>query len=119
MPKVVHFEIIADNTARARTFYESVFDWKITKWDAPQEYWMCDGGEGDGINGALMPKFENLTGTINTIAVDSVERYIEKVTANGGKVITQVMDIPQVGLFAYCMDTEGNVFGIIQFTNNQ
>jgi len=31
MDKVVHFEITADDVARAKAFYEKVFDWKITK----------------------------------------------------------------------------------------
>jgi hypothetical protein len=37
-----------------------------------------------------------------------------KVTEKGGTVITPKMPIPGVGWFAYCKDTEGNQFGIMQ-----
>jgi predicted enzyme related to lactoylglutathione lyase len=32
MPRVVHFEIPADDTGRAVKFYQKVFGWKIEKW---------------------------------------------------------------------------------------
>jgi predicted enzyme related to lactoylglutathione lyase len=31
LPKVVHFEIAADDLKRAVKFYEDVFNWKIEK----------------------------------------------------------------------------------------
>jgi predicted enzyme related to lactoylglutathione lyase len=37
-----------------------------------------------------------------------------KVTAAGGKVLGPKTTIPGVGYHAYCQDTEGNVFGILQ-----
>ncbi|MGZ7164485.1 MAG: VOC family protein, partial [Halobacteriota archaeon] len=40
MPKVVHFELPADDTKRAVAFYEKVFGWAITKWEGPNEYWL-------------------------------------------------------------------------------
>jgi predicted enzyme related to lactoylglutathione lyase len=33
MPKVIWFEIPADDPERAIKFYEDVFGWKIEKWD--------------------------------------------------------------------------------------
>ena len=35
MPRVVHFEIPAENPERAAKFYKEVFDWKIEKWQGP------------------------------------------------------------------------------------
>ena len=35
MPKVVHFEIPADDLDRARTFYSSVFGWQLQTMDMP------------------------------------------------------------------------------------
>src|SRR5262249_26811586 len=40
MPRVIHFEISADDPQRAADFYARVFGWKITKWDGPQPYWL-------------------------------------------------------------------------------
>ncbi len=32
MPKVIHFELPADDPERAVAFYEKVFGWTINKW---------------------------------------------------------------------------------------
>ena len=56
MPRVVHFEIHADDPERAISFYQSVFGWQFQKWEGPLEYWMIiTGPEGTpGINGGLV-----------------------------------------------------------------
>jgi predicted enzyme related to lactoylglutathione lyase len=35
MPRVVYFEIPADDPERAAKFYKEVFGWKIDKWEGP------------------------------------------------------------------------------------
>ena len=57
-------------------------------------------------------------GITNTIDVPSVDEFSKKIQSKGGKIIAPKMPIPSVGYFAQCMDTEGNVFGIIQFDQN-
>jgi predicted enzyme related to lactoylglutathione lyase len=57
-------------------------------------------------------------GITNTIDVSSVDEYSKKVQSMGGQVIVPKMAIPGVGYFANCMDTEGNIFGIIQMDEN-
>ena len=52
--------------------------------------------------------------TINTIDVPSVDESVTKILAAGGKVLRPKMAVPGVGYMAYCEDTEGNVFGIMQ-----
>ena len=39
MPRIVHFEIPAENPERAVKFYQKVFNWKIEKWAGPMDYW--------------------------------------------------------------------------------
>jgi hypothetical protein len=34
VPRVIHFEIPADDPRRAVKFYEKVFGWRIDKWGA-------------------------------------------------------------------------------------
>ncbi len=116
MPRVVHFEIPAEQPERASKFYSSVFGWKIKKWQGPQEYWLVTTGEdgAPGINGGLMKRTKPFTTTINTVDVPSVDEFVGKVTKHGGKVVAPKMAIPGVGYLAYCQDTEGNTFGIIQ-----
>ena len=116
MHRVIHFEITAHEPERAVKFYEDVFGWKTQRWDGPQTYWlMTTGPDGTpGINGGIMRKMEGTPGTMNTIGVPSVDEFVKKVVEQGGKVALPKMAIPGVGYQAYCLDTEGNIFGIHQ-----
>ncbi len=116
MPRVTHFEITADNMERAIEFYSKVFGWNINKWNGPIEYWLVstNGGDEHGINGAIMKREDPTTTTINTVDVPNVDQYIESVKKNGGTILTEKMTVPGVGYFAYCKDTEGNTFGIME-----
>ncbi len=115
MPKVIHFEIGVDDPKRAVKFYRDVFGWEINNW-GPMEYWLIKAGDDTepGINGALMPRGESGITTVNTISVPSLGLFMKKVEENGGKILTEKMTVPGVGYFAYCQDTEGNKFGIMQ-----
>jgi predicted enzyme related to lactoylglutathione lyase len=116
MPRVIHFEIAADEPERATRFYESVFGWEIQKWDGPMDYWLITTGPEDepGIDGGLGKRNRPEEQTTNTIGVDSVDDYIHKIQESGGSVISAKHAVPGVGYMAYCADTEGNVFGIME-----
>ena len=118
MSRVIHFEITAEDPERAVRFYSRVFGWNIEKWEETTDYWLVSTGkDSPGIDGAIMPRSE-LTGTVNTIEVPSLDSFLGKILENGGKVITDPMPIPNVGYFAYCRDTEGNAFGVMQPDQN-
>lgn len=116
MPRVIHFEIAVDDTDRAVKFYSTVFGWKINKWEGTAEYWLVstDDGKEHGINGAIMKREDPNTSTINPIDVSNVLDFMESVKKNGGTVLTKKTTVPGVGYFAYCKDTEGNTFGIME-----
>jgi predicted enzyme related to lactoylglutathione lyase len=116
MPRVVHFEIPAEDPARAVEFYTKVFGWKITKWDGPMEYWLVmTSEEGEpGIDGGIMKREDPNQTAANTIGVPSVDEYVSRIEANGGKVVMPKTAVPGVGYLAYCVDTEGITFGIME-----
>lgn len=116
MLRVVHFEINADDPERAAKFYEEIFGWKIKKWEGPIDYWLVTTGpEGQpGINGGIMKRMNPQASTYNTVDVPSVDEFSKKITEHGGKVVVPKTAVPGVGYMAYCADTEGNVFGIMQ-----
>jgi len=124
MPRVVHFEIHADDPDRAAAFYRAVFDWRIDKWESDAgEYWLVATGADDapGINGGLMrrrgpPPTDGapLNAFGCTVDVDDVDAYAGRVAANGGAITVPKMAVPQVGWVAYAKDTEGNIFGMFQ-----
>jgi predicted enzyme related to lactoylglutathione lyase len=116
MPRVVHFEINADNPERAAEFYSKVFGWKISKWDGPMPYWLVTTGEKGqpGIDGGIQKRTEPKGTTYNTVDVPDVDEFVNKIKRAGGKVLKPKNTIPGVGFFAYCEDTEGNIFGVLQ-----
>ncbi len=117
MPRVIHFEIGADDPERATKFYEEVFGWQTARWDGPQSYWlMTTGPDGQpGINGGIMQRDPRFPATVNTLDVPDVDAYCEKVQASGGRVVHPKHPVSGMGWVAYAQDTEGNVFGMMQF----
>jgi predicted enzyme related to lactoylglutathione lyase len=119
MPRITHFDIPADDIARAKKFYKEVFNWKFEKWEGPMDYWMTITGKNEpGINGGLSKRVPGQMGIVNTIDVPSVDKFSKKIIEKGGQLIIPKMAIPKVGWFAQCMDTELNVFGIIEKDEN-
>ena len=117
MPRVVHFEIYADEPDRALGFYTEVFGWTVQKAELPSgDYWFLTTGPDDeaGINGAIMPRPDPAAKTTNYVDVPSVDDYTAKIQAAGGTVATPKMSIPGLGYAAVCMDTEGNTFGLFE-----
>jgi len=115
MLTVIHFEIPADDVERAIAFYEGVFGWKIAKWDGPMDYWLADTGPDTecGMHGAIARRAAGPC-PIDTISVPDVDEYVGKITGAGGAITMAKAEIPGVGWFVGCQDTEGNAFGIMQ-----
>lgn len=115
MPKVIHFEIPADNPERAVEFYEKVFGWNIMKWEGEFDYWLVEAGKEDepGINGAIKPRLFGKT-ISQAINVDSYDEFAAKIESLGGKMLTEKSSIPGVGDVGMFQDTEGNVLSIIE-----
>ena len=117
---IVHFEIPADDVARAQTFYQNVFGWKIKQFPmpagAPEYYGVTTRKEGEaGINGGLMKR--NMPGQpfANYIAVKSIDDFVGKIQTNGGSVVMPKQEIaPGMGSIAVFKDTEGNMMGLYQ-----
>ena len=116
MPRVIHFEIPADDPQRAAKFYGDVFGWQFTKWDGPMPYWLVTTGNGGtpGIDGGMLQRPHPGAGTVNTVDVESVDEYVAKVQDRGGSVVMAKTAVPGVGWLAYCQDPEGNTFGMMQ-----
>ena len=125
--RVIHFEVQADDINRAKNFYEQVFGWKINKMMGAEEggmdYWGLDTGPAGtpGINGGMYarPKDNKIYTYDCTIMVDNLEKAIDEVKKNGGKITKEKSEIKGVGWFAGGIDTEGNKFGMMQATEWQ
>jgi predicted enzyme related to lactoylglutathione lyase len=123
MPRVVHFEIHAQEPERAVHFYRQVFGWEITKWDGPVDYWLIKTGAAPepGIDGGLIRRQgpnpvdgQAVIAYVCTVQVPSVDDYTDRITAAGGVIVVPKMAIPGVGWLVYAKDPDGNIFGIMQ-----
>jgi predicted enzyme related to lactoylglutathione lyase len=122
MDKVVHFEIPADDVARAKEFYASTFGWDL------QDYEMGGGTytivqtvpaderqmpkEPGAINGGLMRRSPDTPHPVIAIQVDAIDEALKKIEAGGGSVVTPRTEVPSMGWFAYFKDPEGNTMGL-------
>jgi len=116
MSRVIHFDLSADDPERAAEFYRSIFDWKVTKWEGPVDYWLLQTGTEDrpGVTGGLAKRIKPGDTTAIVIDVESVDEVAEQVVQAGGAIREQKKVIPGVGYLIMCRDTEGNTFGIMQ-----
>jgi predicted enzyme related to lactoylglutathione lyase len=117
--QVVHFEIPADDVARAKSFYEKTFGWKIKQFPMPpgDEYWGITAKKGaePGINGGLMKRKMPGQPFTNYIGVKSIDAMHETVQANGGVVVLPKQEIgPNMGWISAFTDPEGNLIGLHQ-----
>jgi predicted enzyme related to lactoylglutathione lyase len=118
---LAHFAINADDVSRARRFYERVFGWKFSAWGPPDFYQIQTGeGQAPGPFGALQRRRELLAdartnGFECTIAVSSIDATATAVIAAGGAVLLPKSVIMGVGSLMFFRDTEGNVFGAMQY----
>jgi uncharacterized protein len=123
MPRVVHFEIHAQDPERAVRFYGQLFGWEITKWAGPMDYWLIRTGTAPspGIDGGLLRRHgpapaegQAVNSYVCTVDVPALDDYLARLPAAGGSVAMPKMAVPGVGWLAYAKDPEGNLFGMMQ-----
>ena len=106
MQRVIHFEIYTRDPEAVCPFYQDVFGWKFQKFEGgPIEYWLVTTGDNNdpGINGGLArPREGQSAGTINTIAVSSLDQSIKKIEERGGRICVAKMGDPQCGMASLC-----------------
>ena len=122
MPRPIHFEIHAEDTQRAITFYSTLFGWEFSQWGT-EPYWLVKTGAAaePGIEGGLVPRhgpgpadMAAVNAFVCTIGVDDLEAMTARLIAAGGRIALPKMPIPTIGWLAYGKDTEGNLFGMLQ-----
>jgi len=110
--KVCYIEMPAADVKTSASFYQNVFGWNIrTRGDGAVAF---DDGVGE-VSGAWVLGREPSTtvGLLIYIMVDSVAETIEKVTANGGRIVQPIgADAPEIT--ARFTDPAGNILGLYQ-----
>jgi uncharacterized protein len=111
MAKIVHFEIPADDTTRAKEFWGSLFGVEWKTYEGPIEYHMFQNDDQTG--GGLYPRQAGEQGLITYFAVDDIDAARAKVQELGGTTEDKA-PVPGMGWYARAVDTEGNAFSLWQ-----
>jgi predicted enzyme related to lactoylglutathione lyase len=114
---VIWCEIYVQDMARAKTFYEAVFPFKLEKLNNPAiEMWSFTMAmDKVGAGGALVKMDGVASGGNSTIVYFScADCAVEaaRVTAHGGRLMREKFAIGEYGFIALVLDTEGNMIGL-------
>ena len=116
---VVHFEIPADDVARAADFYAQAFDWDVNAMpDMGYALLMTTPStergpkEPGAINGGMLARKEPVTAPVVVIQVDSIDDALKRVESLGGRTVSGREPVSTMGFAAYFTDSEGNVLGL-------
>jgi len=114
---VIWFEIYVQDIARAKKFYESVFQVKLERLNTPgMEMWSFPMAmDRAGASGAIV-KMEGVPSGGNSTLVyfSCTDCAIEagRVAASGGRILKEKTSIGEYGFISLAFDTEGNMFGL-------
>jgi predicted enzyme related to lactoylglutathione lyase len=115
MSKIVHFEVPAEDTGRAKEFWGSLFDVEFQTYEGPVEYHMFQNDDQTG--GGVYPKQQGEKGLITYFNVEDIDAARTKVQELGGKAEDKA-SVPGMGWYARAEDTEGNEFSLWQSDEN-
>jgi predicted enzyme related to lactoylglutathione lyase len=104
--KIVWFELPAADTTRARGFYGDLFGWQFQPYEDQDYHMTYEAG------GAIVASPEP-TGPTVFFGVEDLDAAIARVRELGGEA-GEKQEIPGIGFYAQCMDTEGNPIGLYQ-----
>ena len=114
---IIWCEIYVQDMARAKAFYETVFQFKLERLNNPAiEMWSFTMAmDKVGAGGALvkmdgMPSGGNSTLVYFSCADCAVEAA--RAAAHGGRVMRDKMALGEYGFMALVVDTEGNMIGL-------
>jgi uncharacterized protein len=111
----VWFEIPVTDMTRSMAFYGDVLGTELALDETgPNPMALFPTLEKGAVAGHLYPGKPAGTGagpTIHLAVAAPLEAAMERVTENGGQVLSPVISIP-TGSFAYCTDPDGNSFGL-------
>ena len=110
------FEVYVQDMPRAKKFYETVLQLKLTKLDSPMEMWAFPMSmDLPGASGSLVKIKDVPSGGNSTLVYFSCEDCAveaSRVEASGGRIGREKLSIGQYGFIALAFDTEGNMFGL-------
>jgi hypothetical protein len=108
----VHIELTTSDVGKAKSFYKSLFDWKLK--DVPmgggQTYTMVDVGNGTGGGMFEMPGAP--IAWVPYAAVNDVAKSTEKARSLGATILKEKSEVPGMGWFSIFRDPTGALIAL-------
>ena len=110
----VHVELSTTDLDKAKSFYQSLFDWQLKEADVGggMTYAMIDVGEGTG--GGMMKQMVPgaPSAWLAYVLVDDIDAATAKARSLGATIMRDVMEVMDAGWFSIIIDPTGAYLGL-------
>ena len=112
----VHVELNTTDIGKAKSFYESLFDWQLEDVDLGGGFVYTMIRVGDGTGGGMMthPMPGAPSSWLPYVLVDDIAQATERARALGATIIRDQLDVPGAGTLSIFADPTGATLGLWQ-----
>jgi uncharacterized protein len=112
----VHVELATTDVAKAKSFYRSLFDWKLNDMEmgGGMTYTMIEVGEGTGGGMMQHPMPGQPSAWLAYVSVDDITAATDKARSLGATIVRDVTEIPNAGSFSIFTDPTGATLALWQ-----
>ena len=111
-----HVELASTDVAKAKTFYSTLFNWKITDSDMGggmvYSTFKAEGGPGGGMMQHPVPGAPSAW--LPYVLVDDIKAATAKASSLGATVMRDTQEVPNMGWFSIIIDPAGAALGLWQ-----
>src|SRR5277367_500572 len=111
-----HVELASTDVTKAKSFYSSLFNWKISDTDMGggmiYSTFKAEGGPGGGMMQHPVPGAPSAW--LPYVLVDDINVATKKAAGLGAKVMRDVQEVPHMGWFSIIIDPTGAPLGLWQ-----
>ena len=112
-----HLELASTDAAKAKTFYSSFFDWKLTDMDMGggmtyTTFKPTDDSPGGGMMQHPVPGAPS--SWLPYVLVDDINAANAKAKSLGAKIMKDTQEVPNMGWFSIIIDPTGAALGLWQ-----
>ena len=112
----VHVELATTDVDKAKSFYRSLFDWKLNDMDmgGGMTYTLIEVGEGTGGGMMKHPMPGAPSSWLAYVNVDDIAAAAATAKSLGATIFREVTEVPNAGSFAIIVDPTGAMLGLWQ-----
>ncbi|HAX92227.1 MAG TPA: VOC family protein [Rhodospirillaceae bacterium] len=110
----VHVELSTTNLAKAKTFYQAAFDWKLEEMPADDGMAYTMINVGDGTGGGMMEHApaDGPSAWLPYVMVADIKRAVESARALGATIKVEPAEVKDYGWYAVIIDPTGATLGL-------